>query len=189
MPERSCVSCRKKGTKEELLRLVVGPSGVVIDYSGRLPGRGAYLCPEKSCIEKGLKEAALSRAFKKRTTPPGLNDFYGELEGKVQRKINSLLGMARKSGIAAAGFDAASGAMEHYPGGVIVTAEDIAPNTEGKFMETADGKYAGFFRYSDKEGLGRLLGADPVGVVYIKSSALSIALNREMGRLIDIRRG
>ncbi|HLB25751.1 MAG TPA: YlxR family protein, partial [Nitrospirota bacterium] len=102
-PQRSCIACRRKGEKGELIKLAAGPDGVVIDYGERLPGRGAYVCAEKACIEKGLNAGALSRAFKRQAAPPDKAEFYKELTDKIYRKIESLLGMARKSGLAAAG--------------------------------------------------------------------------------------
>ena len=95
-PERTCISCKRKGSKGELIRLVNSQAGIVIDYTEKLPGRGAYVCGEKACIEKGLKEGALSRAFREKAQPPSPDEFYRQLRERVVRKINSLLGMARK---------------------------------------------------------------------------------------------
>ena len=63
-PVRMCVSCRRRRPKRELLRIVFTPEGFILDYSGKLPGRGAYVCPDNpECWEeKRLRRAAGGRA-------------------------------------------------------------------------------------------------------------------------------
>jgi len=188
-PERSCLNCRKKGKKGELIKLASTPSGVVIDYSEKLPGRGAYLCPDRTCIEKGLRADTLSRAFRQGAKPPEVEAFYAELKGKVEKKIASLLGMARKSRMAAYGFDAAAEAAKKSPDGLLIMAWDAAENTVRKFKESNPEARFKEVRFSTKEQLGELLGSQPVGVVFITGPALAEALYREMGRLNIIGRG
>ena len=68
IPSRSCVACRTARPKRDLLRIVRTPDGqVVADPSGRLAGRGAYVCNEPACIERAITNGALARALK---TPP-----------------------------------------------------------------------------------------------------------------------
>ena len=69
-PQRSCVSCRTVRDKNELLRVVVTPDGdVAYDPTGKLAGRGAYLCRNEECITAELKKAAkLSKGLKKPLT-------------------------------------------------------------------------------------------------------------------------
>ena len=65
-PIRTCVACRAARPQRELLRLVRTPDGVRFDTSGRLPGRGAYLCPEPPCLASAAHRgaAALRRALR-----------------------------------------------------------------------------------------------------------------------------
>jgi uncharacterized protein len=64
-PERTCVGCRGKGPKVDLLRVVsVAGSGVRIDSSGSATGRGAYLHREMECAEAALRTRALARALR-----------------------------------------------------------------------------------------------------------------------------
>ncbi|MEN6531441.1 MAG: YlxR family protein [Anaerolineaceae bacterium] len=55
VPQRTCVGCRQVLSKRQLIRIVHSSEGVVIDPSGKLPGRGAYLHDQKSCWVKALK--------------------------------------------------------------------------------------------------------------------------------------
>ena len=56
MPERKCVGCGEKKSKKELIRVVRTPEGsIVIDRTGKLSGRGAYICPSSNCFKKAVK--------------------------------------------------------------------------------------------------------------------------------------
>ena len=63
IPQRTCVGCRKVLAKRTLIRIVRRSDGVVVDLSGKLAGRGAYIHNRKSCWERGLK-GGLANALK-----------------------------------------------------------------------------------------------------------------------------
>lgn len=188
-PERTCVSCRKKGGKGELIRLVNAPEGAVIDYNEKLPGRGAYVCPERVCIDKALKGGLLSRAFKEGSKAPGPDEFYRDLSDKVLKKIKSLLGMARKSGNVTMGFDPVLDGLDKEPGGLLILAEDLADNTRNKLTEANRNAADGAVSIFTKEALGEMLGGKPVGLVYVPRRDFSAAIRKEIDRFFNISRG
>ena len=64
IPQRSCVVCRTKKDKNELIRIVRNQTNEInIDESGKKPGKGAYICDSLECLEKGIKSKALKRAL------------------------------------------------------------------------------------------------------------------------------
>jgi predicted RNA-binding protein YlxR (DUF448 family) len=63
VPQRTCVGCREVLPKRTLIRIVRTGTGVKIDPTGKLAGRGAYLHNKRSCWERGLK-GALGHALK-----------------------------------------------------------------------------------------------------------------------------
>lgn len=64
IPLRQCVGCREHKPKSELIRVVRSPEGEVsLDFRGKKPGRGAYVCPDPNCLKKARKSRALERAF------------------------------------------------------------------------------------------------------------------------------
>lgn len=64
IPQRQCVACRGHFDKNSLLRLVKTQSGdLVFDSTGRVNGRGAYVCNNKDCFKKAIKINAFQRAF------------------------------------------------------------------------------------------------------------------------------
>ncbi len=57
IPLRSCVACGRVRPKRELVRVVRTPSGApAVDTTGKVSGRGAYVCPEHACVERALRE-------------------------------------------------------------------------------------------------------------------------------------
>ncbi|MEW9532284.1 YlxR family protein [Microbispora sp. NPDC049125] len=67
-PLRTCVGCRVRTVKSELLRLVVVEGVIVPDPRGRLPGRGASLHPSTRCLELAERRRAFTRAFRAQGT-------------------------------------------------------------------------------------------------------------------------
>ena len=65
IPMRQCLGCREMKPKKELIRVVRSPDETTIslDFHGKAPGRGAYLCPDPACLKKVIKSRALERAF------------------------------------------------------------------------------------------------------------------------------
>jgi len=64
VPQRTCLACRQVGAKRGLLRVVRTPQGEVrVDETGKLAGRGAYVCRTESCLEKAVKQKKLGRAL------------------------------------------------------------------------------------------------------------------------------
>ena len=61
--QRTCIACREVLPKRSLIRVVRSQQGVVIDLTGKMAGRGAYLHQQRSCWERGLK-GALASALK-----------------------------------------------------------------------------------------------------------------------------
>ena len=67
-PVRTCVGCRQRAAKADLLRVVLDDRGagreVVPDPGGRLPGRGAHLHPTADCLQQALRRRAFTRALR-----------------------------------------------------------------------------------------------------------------------------
>lgn len=64
IPMRQCTGCREMKPKRELIRVVRAPDGgISLDFKGKAPGRGAYVCRDMQCLKKAIKSRALERAF------------------------------------------------------------------------------------------------------------------------------
>ncbi|MCI8392995.1 MAG: YlxR family protein [Clostridia bacterium] len=77
---RTCISCRAKKDKKELIRIVKNKDGVIkVDLSQRLEGRGAYICEDKNCFDKMQKGNRLKSTLKISVD----NKKYEELRGVI----------------------------------------------------------------------------------------------------------
>ncbi|MEU0070384.1 YlxR family protein [Streptomyces sp. NPDC006332] len=63
-PERTCVGCRERAAKKDLLRTVAIEGECVPDDRGTLPGRGAYLHPALVCLDLAIRRRAFPRALR-----------------------------------------------------------------------------------------------------------------------------
>ena len=64
IPERQCLGCNRHAPKAELLRVVRDPDGnVSLDFKGRKPGRGAYICRSAECLRKTRKNRRISSSL------------------------------------------------------------------------------------------------------------------------------
>ena len=64
IPMRQCLGCREMFPKRELIRVVRSPEGgITLDFKGKAPGRGAYLCGKPECLKKARKSRAIERAL------------------------------------------------------------------------------------------------------------------------------
>lgn len=81
IPMRQCMGCRERRAKKELIRVVRTVEGTVsLDFSGKLNGRGAYLCPQTECLKKAIKSKALDRSLE--VTVP--QEVYDRLEKEME---------------------------------------------------------------------------------------------------------
>ncbi len=64
IPLRTCIACREEKPKREMLRIVRSSDGTVsLDFSGKMAGRGAYICTSKECAKKLGQKKLLHKAF------------------------------------------------------------------------------------------------------------------------------
>ena len=67
IPMRMCVGCREMKEKRSLVRVVRSAEGAIsFDRVGKAPGRGAYICRSKECLQKAIKQRQLERALETR---------------------------------------------------------------------------------------------------------------------------
>ena len=81
IPQRQCMGCRERKAKKEMIRVVRGTDGTVsLDFSGKLNGRGAYICPDSECLKKAKKAKSLERALE----VPIPEEVYARLQKEME---------------------------------------------------------------------------------------------------------
>lgn len=87
IPMRQCLGCREMKPKKELIRVVRSPEGnISLDTKGKLPGRGAYLCPNVECFTKVKKSRGLEKALD--VTIPA--EIYDSLLTRLKDEVTGL---------------------------------------------------------------------------------------------------
>lgn len=80
IPMRMCVGCGENKPKKQLTRVVKTPEGEIkIDLSGKLNGRGAYICKSADCLSKAHKSKRLEKTFKTAIS----DEIYSNLEKEL----------------------------------------------------------------------------------------------------------
>ena len=70
IPLRKCLGCCEMKDKRTLVRIVRSKEGVIsVDLTGKMPGRGAYICRDESCLNMAVKAKRLERAFSTKIEP------------------------------------------------------------------------------------------------------------------------
>ena len=80
IPKRMCVACRQMLEKAMLYKVVLSDGEPTIDKSGKMPGRGAYVCKDEKCISLALKKRGFERAFKMDCSP-----LYDKLKTECEK--------------------------------------------------------------------------------------------------------
>lgn len=80
IPQRTCMGCNQKKDKKDLIRIVKNKDGNInIDKTGKLEGRGAYICDSIECLEKVIKSKRLERVLETKID----NEIYDKLRGVI----------------------------------------------------------------------------------------------------------
>ncbi|MBO5372670.1 MAG: YlxR family protein [Lachnospiraceae bacterium] len=81
IPMRQCVGCREMKSKRELIRVIrTSEDEILVDATGKQNGRGAYICPNRECLEKAMKSKGLERSLKIAVPQKIYEDFEKEME-------------------------------------------------------------------------------------------------------------
>ena len=83
LPTRTCMGCNTKKLKKELIRVVKSKEGKIsIDKTGKMPGRGAYICDDIECLKKAINSKRLEKCFETKIS----EDIYEELQNTIEKQ-------------------------------------------------------------------------------------------------------
>lgn len=134
-PIRRCIVSGERAGRAGLIRLALGPDGVVLpDVAAKAPGRGAWLTPDRSLIEgraAGKLRGALARAFKSNEVRAP-DDLALRIEAALRRRAFDLLGLANKAGHLIWGHERIGDALGHGRVHLLLHAADGSPDQRSK---------------------------------------------------------
>ena len=167
VPERTCILTRRKGSKDEFIRLALGPDGTVApDVRARAPGRGAWIGVDRAQVDaahaKGKLKGALQRAFK--TSALSVPDDLGErTEQALRQAALDRLGMEARAGNLINGADRIENAARSGQVHLLIHAADSGADGRKKLDQAL-----------------RVGGGGPQGMIFPEGrTILSMALGRE----------
>ena len=83
IPQRTCIGCNQKKDKKDLIRIVKNKENEIsIDKTGKMQGRGAYICNNPECLTKLQKSKRLNRVFEMQIS----DEIYESLRGVILDK-------------------------------------------------------------------------------------------------------
>ncbi len=181
-PERTCVACRQTAEKEDLVRLTCSPDGqLMIDYRGKLPGRGAWVHPDRSCIEKlEHKPGILNRALAASWTAV---ELYPPMLHQVQQAALDGISMAAAAGALVGGKDALEQAIRENRVMEIVVASDASPRTLKEIRHVSGDTMLFTGVPLDREHLGERIGRGARAALGVTASRAASHLRRQLRRL------
>lgn len=186
--QRSCLGCRQVFDQDRLVRYVLSPEGeILVDYRHKLPGRGAYTCLDRSCIESAVKRRQFDRSF-----GGGLRKIEAEVLNEAVRqqisaRILNLLGMARKSGNVISGGNQVMETLGSRSAlALVLMASDISAAIGEKVAAKSSAAGVPCFRLFEKETLGRILGKGERSIVAFKQGLLAESVKIELSRYENI---
>lgn len=187
--ERRCIASGETAHEASLIRIVAGPDGTVVpDIAAKLPGRGAWISASRDAIAKAVRRKAFQRAFEAPVTvPDGLAD---QIEEMLAGRALSILGLARRAGRLAMGYDASRGAITATPSPAWrIEASDGAADGRGKLDQLARAAAPGVpvVMCFSAEELGAALGRSGVVHLVLARGPEADAFGVLMGKLAGFR--
>lgn len=181
MNERRCIVTREALPKSAMIRFVLDPEGTVTpDVKAKLPGRGLWVKADRQTLTRAIERNLFAKAAKAKATVPG--DLLPRVRSLLEQEVVDLLGLAKRSGQVAAGFEKAQAALAAGSVRLLLEAKEAAPDGAMKLARLA-GPGVDICAPLDAARLAAALGRDHAVHVAVKNSGLAERLAQAIGRL------
>lgn len=187
-PQRRCLATGAVLPKEQLLRFVIGPDGTVVpDLAERLPGRGLWLQARQDMMARACAKNLFAKAAKRQVRVPG--DLAAQVELLALKRCLDLLGLARRAGAVAAGFEKVRAALRAGEVGLLIQATDAADDGRDKIrgLARAVAPEVPVLQFCSAAELGAAVGRAAAVHVGIAPGRFADGLLREARRLAGLR--
>jgi len=155
----------------------------VPDVDAHLPGRGLWLLPRRDIVERAVAKRVFARAARRPVVaPPELAD---RIEALLARRCRDTLGLARRAGLAVAGFERVGEAARRGNAALLLFARDGAEGGHRRMTAATRGVRSA--SVLDASELSGAFGREAVGFVAIAPGALCARLRIDLERLAGFR--
>lgn len=153
------------------------------DIDARLPGRGLWLLPRRDIVERAVAKRLFARAARRPVVvPPELVD---RIETLLARRCRDTLGLARRAGLAVAGFERVGEAVRRGNAALLLFALDGAASGHRRMQTAARGVPSA--SVLDGDELSGTFGRETVGFVAVAPGPLCTRLKQDLTRLAGFR--
>lgn len=183
--ERRCIVTGETGGKAGLVRFVLGPEDVIVpDLAEKLPGRGIWVTADRDAIATAAKKGLFARAARAPARAPG--DLVAIVEAGLAHRTVELISLARKAGLAVAGFEKVKEWLAAGRAKVLLQASDGSERGKGKLWTPTGGRWFGCLTASE---IGLSFGRGHVIHGALAPGGLTDKVIRDASRLNGLRGG
>jgi uncharacterized protein len=155
----------------------------VPDIDERLPGRGLWLTPRRDIVDRAIAKRVFARAARRQVLVP--SDLADRLETLLARRVVDTLGLARRAGLAVAGFDRVGDAVRHGRAALLLCAGDGAAGGRRKLAELGRGLPCADSLTASE--LGAAFGRDRIVHAAVGGGKLCRRLQADLEKLAGLR--
>lgn len=185
-PERSCVVTRTAGDPDDLVRLVIGLEGeVVVDPSGRCPGRGAWILPTAEVIAQAeARPGLIAKALKVESVV--VRGLRAQVQAAAQAKVLQLLPLASRAGLVAGGAEQLEAAVRSGEVVALLVANDAADASVEKIASLIPHVKPVVLPLTCNE-LGQRIGKGARALIGLRSGSVTRAIMKQLPRMVELR--
>lgn len=196
-PERTCVGCRQARHPREMVRFALTPPGMeelslplegevrpgeatlMMDLSGKAPGRGAWLSPDPDCIKRALEKGGFQRAMRGKLRLPSVQTLTQTMAEGLLAQLLRRISLARRAGAVVTGESLVANALKQSQGKVLLLAGDLSEGGRKKQEANAGRKQLPVVTLPlGGQRLGHCVGRDYAGIILICADPFAEDLQR-----------
>jgi predicted RNA-binding protein YlxR (DUF448 family) len=185
MPERTCVATREKADQKDLIRLIRAPDGqILVDYRGRLTGRGAWVKPELRALERLQdRPRILGKVLRGPVQVAGLVE---QVQAANLSAVLQSLSLAARSGSLVGGGERVRGALKSDRACALILASDASPRGSADLSRRARNLPVVTLPL-DRDALGAQIGRGSRAALVVMRGKAGNYLLRELQRWTALR--
>ena len=173
---RMCAGCGSRTERDDLVRLVVGPSApfVAVDLGRRLGGRGVSVHPKRTCIHSAALRGGLARALRSvaQVEPETIERMVVQ---QFERRAQGLLSSAQRARSLAVGADAVRSALKANKGDLLIRAKDSRGRGD-ELARAATALGCATATWGTKASVGDVFGRSELGVILVTDRGIARAV-------------
>ena len=182
--QRRCIVTGEVRDRGSLLRFVVGADGAIVpDIAARLPGRGLWLTARRDIVDRAVAKRLFARAARRPVVAPA--ELADRIEDLLAKRCCDALGLARRAGLAVAGFDRVGEAVRRGRAALLLAALDGAEAGRRKLAALGGGLPSASVLTAAE--LGGAFGRDRIVHAGVGPGPLCERLRVDLARLAGLR--